>query len=103
MKFNIKYIAMSLLAATMLVSCGDDDDAIIPGSDDDGMQQLDFTGTYNQTDIMGRAGVNTVFGMSDARKDQYNVSTPAQQAIKTESGRIFLVSAPQSVKSLICN
>ena len=28
---------------------------------------------------------------------------PAQQAVKTESGRIFLVSAPQSVKSLICN
>jgi filamentous hemagglutinin family protein len=28
---------------------------------------------------------------------------PAQQAVKTNDGRVFLVSAPQSVKSLICN
>jgi hypothetical protein len=28
---------------------------------------------------------------------------PAQQAVKTQDGRIFLVSSPQSVKSLICN
>ena len=28
---------------------------------------------------------------------------PAQQAVKTESGRTFLVSAPESIKSLICN
>ena len=28
---------------------------------------------------------------------------PAEQAVKTESGRTFLVSAPQSVQSLICN
>jgi filamentous hemagglutinin family protein len=32
-----------------------------------------------------------------------NSSIPAQQAVKTKDGRVFLVSAPQSVKSLICN
>lgn len=32
-----------------------------------------------------------------------NNSIPAQQAVETEDGRVFLVSAPQSVKSLICN
>ena len=30
-------------------------------------------------------------------------SIPAQQVVKTEDGRVFLVSAPQSAKSLICN
>ena len=32
-----------------------------------------------------------------------NSMIPAQQAVKTEDGRIFLVAAPQSVKSLFCN
>ncbi|MEY2833113.1 MAG: hypothetical protein RLZZ574_2372, partial [Cyanobacteriota bacterium] len=32
-----------------------------------------------------------------------NSQIPAQQAVKTKDGRVFLVSAPQSVKSLICN
>ena len=68
-----KYTILSLFAVVALASCSDDDDndVVVSGPD--------FTGTYQQVDIMGRSGVNTVFGISGERKNEFNTSTPVEQ------------------------
>lgn len=81
--------------------CADDDDngnVIEVATCDDGIQNgdeqgidcggscvpcfegLDFGGTYMQEDIMGRPGVNTVFGGSDFVKDNFNESVVSMRS-----------------------
>ena len=98
-----KYTILSLFAVAVLASCGDDDDngnvvAADPTCNDgiqnqgetgvdcggpctpcEDMGTVDFSGTFTQVDIMGRPGINTVLGISDERKDDFNDSTPAEQ------------------------
>lgn len=99
----LKYTILSLFAAVALTSCGDDDDngniVAMDSTCSDGIMNqgetgvdcggpctpcetmgVDFSGTYNQVDIMGRAAINTVLGISDPRKDDFNSSTPAEQS-----------------------
>lgn len=99
----LKYTVLSLFAAIALSSCGNDDDngpIAVDATCTDGimnqgetgvdcggpcepcdtMMGIDFSGTYTQVDVMGRAAINTVLGISDARKDAFNNSTPAEQA-----------------------
>jgi len=41
--------------------------------------------------------------VSEVKSNTSENVVPAQQAVKTEDGRVYLVSAPQPTKSLVCN
>ena len=70
---------------------------------------LSTTGESGFYDSGSITGMDNSFSNSEKKqfsvvKPQFSENlTPAQQAVKTESGRIFLVSAPESIKSLICD
>lgn len=71
MKINaIKFLTLSILAATTFVSCNNDDTVVAE-------EQTDFSGTYVQKDQMGRPAINTVFIASGAPKDAFNTTTPS--------------------------
>lgn len=97
MKFNnIKFIAGAICISLLFVQCADDDDngnVIEQVTCDDGIRNgdeegvdcggsacaecvgdLDFSGAFTQKDIMGRPGITTVFGGTDAIKNDFNVS-----------------------------
>ncbi|PKA83869.1 uncharacterized protein DUF4331 [Ulvibacter sp. MAR_2010_11] len=93
-KFRILFVA--ICTSLLFVQCSDDDDngnVILQETCDDGIQNqdeegvdcggtacvpcvtaLDFSGNYSQEDIMGRPGINTVFGGSNAIKNNFNGS-----------------------------
>lgn len=95
---NIRYIKLSglvLCLGLLFAQCADDDDNgnVIEGATcDDGIQNGDeegidcggscppcfdgpnFTGTYQQEDIAGRPGINTVFSRTDLVKNNFNES-----------------------------
>ena len=101
---TIKYMFLSLCAATMFVACDDDDaletvetsctDGIMNGTEtgvdcggtscapcEEGGGEMmvtppDFSGTYAQVDFMGRPGINTVLSIPDV-KDAYNQAVPS--------------------------
>ena len=89
------------------------------GSNLSTVSESDFydSGSITGIDERKRSGLPTMFhsrrdnSFSNSQVEQLPIiesqssdsPIPAQQAVKTESGRIFLVSAPESVKSLICN
>ena len=70
MKLN-KYLCFIMLATAcvFITSCSDDDDPIVNTGPD-------FSGTYIQSDQMGRPAINTVF-VSEGQKDEFNTSTPS--------------------------
>ncbi|OGS81172.1 MAG: hypothetical protein A3G95_01725 [Flavobacteria bacterium RIFCSPLOWO2_12_FULL_31_7] len=71
MKINaIKFLTLSILAATSFVSCNNDDTVVAE-------EQTDFSGTYVQKDQMARPAINTVFIASGAPKDAFNTTTPS--------------------------
>jgi Domain of unknown function (DUF4331) len=75
-----KYItvAMSLLfAATLFVSCNDNEDAKDAN--------LDFSGTYTLQDQMARPAINTVFIASGAPKDAFNTTIPSAMGASYQS------------------
>ncbi|WP_432410367.1 hypothetical protein [Rasiella sp. SM2506] len=105
MKTIYKSIFIAALAVTTtltFVQCADDDDngnALNEPTCDDGIMNadeegvdcggvfcepcavvLDFSGTYAQEDIMGRPGINTVFGGSDPVKNNFNTSIVSGRA-----------------------
>lgn len=71
---NYKYISSVLFAlifCMLFVSC----------SDDDGIEDLDFTGTYALKDQMARPAINTVF-VASSDKDDFNQTLPSQMGAK---------------------
>tara|TARA_R110001632_G_scaffold1883_3_gene8447 strand:+ start:33760 stop:34311 length:552 start_codon:yes stop_codon:yes gene_type:complete len=75
---NTKKIFIPLItAALMLVSCNNDDDTPV-------VTVETFTGTYVQTDQMGRPAINTVFVNSN-QKDAFNTTIPSQQGAAFQS------------------
>lgn len=68
-----KYILTVAIAATLTVSCDNDDD--FTGEP----VTTDFSGTFTTQDQMGRPGINTVFGGTDMNKNNFNVTTPSSQ------------------------
>lgn len=93
-KFN-KIAFTTFLLAVVFLGCKDDDDNgniievasctdQIQNGDETGVDcggscapcidGLDFTGTYLQEDSMGRPGINTVFGGTDAVKNAFNTT-----------------------------
>lgn len=69
-KYSIKFIALSVLTLTTIVSCNNDDTVAAE-------PQTDFSGTYVQKDQMARPAINTVFIASGAPKDAFNTTTPS--------------------------
>lgn len=67
----LKYITALTVVATLTVSCGNDDDAGGTAA------TTNFTGTFVQKDQMGRPGINTVFLGTEADKNAFNVTIPA--------------------------
>ena len=63
-------VALTFFGSLMFTSCGDDDEGMEP------TPTIDLTGTYQQEDFMGRPGITTVFGGTDAVKNNYNVTAP---------------------------
>ena len=62
---------VSILSAFLFVGCSDDDSSSVTPP-----ATIDFSGTYNQQDQMGRPAINTVF-VGSANKDAYNTTTPS--------------------------
>lgn len=98
-KFKILFIA--ICASLLFVQCDDDDNGnvIVQETCDDGiqngdeegvdcggtacepcLQELDFSGTYKQEDIMGRPGINTVFSGTDQLKNNFNTTIVSDRA-----------------------
>ncbi|WP_350288109.1 DUF4331 family protein [uncultured Croceitalea sp.] len=81
--YRIKYLFLSLLLAFAVISCNNDDVAMMDDDlmmDDDMMSMNpDFSGTYAQVDFMGRPGINTVLGADGDAKDAHNISVPTNQ------------------------
>lgn len=68
----------SILTAFLFVGCSDDDsNAVTP-------TVIDFSGTYNQQDQMGRPAINTVF-VSSGNKDAFNTTTPSSMGAAYQS------------------
>ncbi|NNE25350.1 MAG: DUF4331 family protein [Saprospiraceae bacterium] len=70
MKLN-KYLCLLMLATAsmFMTSCSDDDEPMVDN-------EPDFSGTYVQSDQMGRPAINTVF-VSEDQKDVFNTTTPS--------------------------
>ncbi|HMU71967.1 MAG TPA: DUF4331 family protein [Ferruginibacter sp.] len=64
---TIQFLAILLGGSLLAASCKKDDDTPAP------------TVYYQQQDQMGRPAINTVFNVSAADKDAFNVATPASQ------------------------
>ena len=79
MKINsIKFLTLSILAATTMVSCNNDDTVITE-------TPTDFSGTYVQKDQMARPAINTVFIAAGAPKDAFNTTTPSAMGANYQS------------------
>ena len=93
--YKFKLVCIAICATLLFVQCDDDENGnvIVQETCDDGIQngdeegidcggsacepcidEIDFSGTYVQEDIMGRPGVNTVFSGADNVKNMFNTS-----------------------------
>ena len=70
---------VSILSAFLFVGCSDDDSSSVTPP-----ATIDFSGTYNQQDQMGRPAINTVF-VDSANKDAYNTTTPSTMGAAFQS------------------
>lgn len=80
---TINKILSIAFVALAFVSCSSDDDAMMQDNNQYN-QEPDFSGTYGQTDQMGRPAVNTVF-VSSSSKDMFNTTIPSQQGANYQS------------------
>ncbi len=70
---NIKWVAFAACASLLFVQCSDDDE----GTEEPSAPT--FEGNFAQEDIMGRPGITTVFGGTDAIKNNFNASIPSER------------------------
>ncbi|KAA3618984.1 MAG: DUF4331 domain-containing protein [Flavobacterium sp.] len=99
--YKFKLVCIAICATLLFVQCDDDENGnvIVQETCDDGIQngdeegidcggsacepcidEIDFSGTYVQEDIMGRPGVNTVFSGADNVKNMFNTSLVSDRA-----------------------
>ena len=67
------------------------------------MGELEFYDSGSITGVGDSFSSDEVEQLPIAKSQSSENLIPAQQVVKTENGKIFLVSAPGSIKSLICN
>ena len=75
MKTTIKLIAIVLGSTLIAISCKKNDNPAQPAA----------TVYYQQQDQMGRPAINTVFNVSAADKDAFNVTTPSAMGAAFQS------------------
>jgi hypothetical protein len=81
MKTNkFKIITVALVGAFISVNCDNNDN-----NTNDGVQSMDFSGTYVQQDQMARPAINTVFIASGQPKDDFNAAIPSAMGAKYQS------------------
>lgn len=73
---NIKIYISTLILSLFIISCSNDSDAVVVDTT--------FSGTFVQSDQMGRPAVNTVF-VASASKDNFNTTIPSQQGAMFQS------------------
>ena len=87
---------MSLVfAATLFVSCDNNDNSSTP--------QLDFTGSYVQQDQMARPAINTVFIAPGAPKDAFNAAIPSMMGASYQAvfqSRLLALNAGYTTNAL---
>lgn len=66
----------AIVTALMITGCSEDD-SMPPAA-------IDFSGTYNQQDQMGRPAINTVF-VSPGNKDAFNTTVPSAMGTAFQS------------------
>ncbi len=66
---TLSLIALTFIGSIAFTSCDEDDEGMNPVT-----PTLDLTGTFQQEDAMGRPGITTALGGSDAVKNNYNVT-----------------------------
>lgn len=67
---------MTIIMSLAIISCSEDEGPI--------EMMIDFSGTYQLADQMGRPAINTVFIPSEM-KDSYNETIPSNQAVTFQS------------------
>ena len=110
-RYNFKIVLVAIFASFALIQCVDDDDngnVIGSVTCDDGIQNgdeegvdcggpdcvpcvsgLDFSGTFVQEDVMGRPGINTVFGSTGNFKDLFNIRAVSERDENPDFQLIF--------------
>ncbi len=99
--YKLKIVFVAICTSLFFVGCNDDDDNgniievatcsdNIMNGDETGVdcggtcepctEALDFSGIFVQEDSMGRPAINTVFGGSDAVKNDFNNTIPSDRA-----------------------
>ncbi len=99
--YKFKLVCIAICASLLFVQCDDDEngnvilqetcDDDIQNGDEEGIDcggsacvpcvdALDFSGSYEQEDIMGRPAVNTVFSGNDTVKNDFNNSIVSDRA-----------------------
>lgn len=82
-----KHLIWSLVVAVTLASCDKDDDmgTMMPEP-----MVVDFSGTFTQTDHMGRPGINTTLSVDmegqSSIKDAHNRALPSEMAAQFQAG-----------------
>jgi Domain of unknown function (DUF4331) len=92
MKTTIKLIAIVLGSTLIATSCKKSDPAPEP------------TVYYQQQDQMGRPAINTVFNVSGADKDAFNVTTPSAQGAAFQAkfqARLLALNPGYTVNALV--
>jgi hypothetical protein len=77
--YKIKTFLAVTALSVLFIQCSDDD-----SNNNSNNMMIDFSGTYSQTDQMGRPAVNTVF-VSSGSKDAYNKTIPTNQNANFQS------------------
>ncbi|PVX47446.1 uncharacterized protein DUF4331 [Flavobacterium sp. 103] len=99
MKTNkFKIITVALVVAFISVNCDNNDN-----NTNDGVQSMDFSGTYVQQDQMARPAINTVFIASGQPKDDFNAAIPSAMGAKYQSvfqSRLMALNAGYTTNAL---
>ena len=94
-----KTIALSVIVSGFMVSCNNDDDAVVTPV----VPALDFTGTFVMKDQMARPAINTVFIAAGAPKDMFNNTIPSLQGAAyqpTFQARLLALNADYTTNAL---
>lgn len=72
--YNTKFLFVAFCASFLVVGCSIDDDTMTPPP---ATTEVDFSGSFDQVDHMGRPGINTVLSGSADIKNLHNQTIPS--------------------------
>lgn len=99
MKTNkFKVVTLALASMLFATSCDSSDD-----NSNEGVQSIDFSGTFVQQDQMARPAINTVFIASGQPKDDFNAAIPSAMGATYQSvfqSRLLALNAGYTTNAL---